>query len=237
MQNKQILFCGPSGVGKTTLAKAIAKELGIEFVSSSLSEIAPETMHVTHYDMLDKEARKSHSRNISYLNLRKKLFLTITYPFVSDRSYLDIAAYEIIRAAKGEPTCDTSDVLEFVNEANSSSSITHIIFVPFTHSMFYQWVIEDNHKRITNTYFQTLVSKAFEIVLDKIGVKFGFFQMFKKNPTGKLLIHGNRYNMLAKDSWLIEDGNGEGVVRSIPFLVLNDIDMDKRMKSIRKFLK
>ena len=40
---KRIMFVGPSGIGKTTLAKAVEEICGIPFISGSMSDLLPAT--------------------------------------------------------------------------------------------------------------------------------------------------------------------------------------------------
>ena len=41
--SKRIMFVGPSGIGKTTLAKYVAKREDLPFISGSMSDLLPAT--------------------------------------------------------------------------------------------------------------------------------------------------------------------------------------------------
>ena len=93
MANKfNILLAGPSGVGKTTVAKFLSEELGIKFISGSVSDLLPQTKEMTHAEMLARDSKDLYTEDFQLLNLRNKLFVDKDQ-YVSDRSYLDSAAY------------------------------------------------------------------------------------------------------------------------------------------------
>ena len=49
---KRIMFVGPSGIGKTTLAKFIETKYGIPFISGSMSDLRPDTKEMHHAEFL-----------------------------------------------------------------------------------------------------------------------------------------------------------------------------------------
>ena len=50
--SKRIMFVGPSGIGKTTLAKYVAKRGDLPFISGSMSDLLPATEGVSHNEIL-----------------------------------------------------------------------------------------------------------------------------------------------------------------------------------------
>ena len=57
MKYKKIFICGPSGVGKTTLAKFIAAKYNIPFVSTSGKLLWRDYGITSHKDLLDKSLK------------------------------------------------------------------------------------------------------------------------------------------------------------------------------------
>ena len=109
--------------------------------------------------------------------------------------------------------------------------ITHIIFIPYKRDQFERWEIENDGKRITNRYFQYMVSACQTLVFNVIGVEQSFGQLirniFSKNKVGTLFVHDT--------DWEAEEGYDS--IDGIKLLELNEMDHSKRMKAIRKFLK
>ena len=54
----RIQIAGPSGVGKTTLAKDISDIYGIPYVSGSYSDLIPSTKDILHSDMISMDPKK-----------------------------------------------------------------------------------------------------------------------------------------------------------------------------------
>lgn len=52
---KRIMFVGPSGIGKTTLAKFIETKYSIPFISGSMSDLMPDTKEMHHAEFLHQE--------------------------------------------------------------------------------------------------------------------------------------------------------------------------------------
>ena len=68
---KRIGFAGPSGIGKTTLAKWISEEYKIPFISSSYSDLIPETKNITHEEMVNMPL---FMKEYQLLNKRRNLY-------------------------------------------------------------------------------------------------------------------------------------------------------------------
>ena len=67
----RIQIAGPSGVGKTTLAKDISDIYGIPYVSGSYSDLIPSTKDILHSDMISMDPKEIYQNDFQLLNLRK----------------------------------------------------------------------------------------------------------------------------------------------------------------------
>ena len=154
MANKfNILLAGPSGVGKTTVAKFLSEELGIKFISGSVSDLLPQTKEMTHAEMLARDSKDLYTEDYQILNLRNKIFSKEEEPFVSDRSFLDSAAYFLYKQADKIPACEVEQFLNLAKMA-TLQSIDYLVFIDYTLDMFNNWIIEDNSKSVISKFFQ-----------------------------------------------------------------------------------
>lgn len=171
----RINFTGVSGIGKTTLAKWVAEEFKIPFLSGSYSDLVPSTKDMPHQNMITQDVNTVYAQDMQVLNLRNKLFQQ--HPqYVSDRSYLDSAAYLINKLSHRIKECDTESFLEICH-ALTGVQITHLIFMPFTYDYVKRWEMEDNNKRILNRYYQWEVSTLmYRILYEFWGFQPSLFQ-------------------------------------------------------------
>ena len=183
-----ILLAGPSGVGKTTIANFLAQELGIKFISGSVSDLLPQTKDMAHADMLSRDSKELYMEDYKILNLRKKIFSNAEEPFVSDRSFLDLAAYFLYKQADKIPACEIEQFLE-LSKMVTLQTTDCIILVDYTMDMFNNWVIENNNKRIINKYFQMEISRIMSMILDIWGVKWdNYCRTIRERPeTGNFI--------------------------------------------------
>ena len=77
--NKMIVFAGPSGIGKSTLAKKLSDETGFKYISGSVSDLIPATKDLSHRDMLDRNHGQLFQEDYQVLNLRNKLFSKLNF--------------------------------------------------------------------------------------------------------------------------------------------------------------
>ena len=103
--SKRIMFVGPSGIGKTTLAQAVAKKYDIPFISGSMSDLLPATKGISHNELLSLGSEAMYKSDFQLLNLRNKLFKD-KENFVTDRSYADLAAYFWYKQSRNIPECE-----------------------------------------------------------------------------------------------------------------------------------
>lgn len=160
MENKRIMFVGPSGIGKTTLAKFISEQYGIPFISGSYSDLVPSTREVRHEEMMEKPFSVLYNEEQKLFFKRANTFGECSAnnaSFVSDRSYVDNMAYFIYKLSAHLPKCETESFEDVVKHA-LERDCTHIIYMKCTNDILDSWVVEDNNKRILNPYFQWMIS-------------------------------------------------------------------------------
>nr|DAM26587.1 MAG TPA: ATPase [Caudoviricetes sp.] len=153
---KRIMFVGPSGIGKTTLAKAVEEICGIPFISGSMSDLLPATKDITHSELLSLGSKSLQQSDYQLLTLRNRLFRD-KETFVTDRSYADLAAYFWYKQDRHLPECELED---FFCKCGTlmRSQCDLAIYLPLSMSTYKDWNMEDNHKRITNRYYQVHIS-------------------------------------------------------------------------------
>ena len=65
----RINFTGVSGIGKTTLAKWVAEEFKIPFLSGSYSDLVPSTKDMPHKNMITQDVNTVYAQDMQVLNL------------------------------------------------------------------------------------------------------------------------------------------------------------------------
>lgn len=161
--SKRIMFVGPSGIGKTTLAKYVAKKEDIPFISGSMSDLLPATKDVSHSEILSLGSEAMYKSDFQLLNLRNRLFKDKEY-FVTDRSYADLAAYFWYKQSKSIPECE---IEHFICQCRTlmEGQCDVAIFLPLSLSTYKNWSMEDNGKRILNRFFQVQISSLMSELL------------------------------------------------------------------------
>lgn len=154
--SKRIMFVGPSGIGKTTLAQAVAKKYDIPFISGSMSDLLPDTKGVSHNEILSLGSEAMYKSDFQLLNLRNKLFRD-KENFVTDRSYADLAAYFWYKQSRNIPECEME---HFFCQCKTlmEDQCDVAIFLPLNLDTYKHWSMEDNGKRILNRFFQVQIS-------------------------------------------------------------------------------
>lgn len=169
MKYSKIMFAGPSGFGKTTLAKWISEQYNIPFESGSVSDLIPKTKEVSHKDMLARDPKELYTEDFQILNLRNKLFSNKDL-FISDRSYLDSAAYFLYKQGDKQPSCEVEHFIGLCSML-LTQQCDCLIFLNFIPELVSEWVTEDNNKRITSNYFQVEISSIMKTTLTFLGYK------------------------------------------------------------------
>lgn len=216
----RIQFAGPSGIGKTTMAKVLAEQYGIPFISGSYRDLVPETNDIPHSDMIQLDARQIFEQDVKLLNARNKTwgkYLNL----ISDRSYVDSAAYLIQKLSHRIPQCDMEDFVEKCRILNLIQT-THLIFVEFTREYFTKWEMEDNGKRIVNKFYQEQMSEIMRsVVINHFGP-----------PKYTGYIQGSERSNLVYTI----NGSYNDEEFTTNLLVLQEMDHNSRIKVINQFL-
>jgi len=216
----RIQFAGPSGIGKTTMAKALSEQYGIPFISGSYRDLVPETKEIPHSDMIQLDAQQIFEQDVQLLNARNKTwgkYLNL----ISDRSYVDSAAYLIQKLSHRIPQCDMEDFIEKCRILNLIQT-THLIFVEFTREYFTKWEMEDNGKRIVNKFYQEQMSEIMRsVIINHFGPpKYAGYIQGSEHSNLVYVLNGS-YNDEEFTTWL---------------LVLQEMDHNSRIKVINQFL-
>ena len=236
MANKfNILLAGPSGVGKTTVAKFLSEELGIKFISGSVSDLLPQTKEMTHAEMLARDSKDLYTEDYQILNLRNKLFSKEEEPFVSDRSFLDSAAYFLYKQADKIPACEVEQFLNLAKMA-TLQNIDYLVFIDYSLDMFNNWIIEDNSKRVISKFFQMEISRIMYMILDIWGLKWQSYPMIKEYPDD-----GNIFEKLFGKLMDLDDKVSIGQISNLygttKVIVLREANKELRERILKILLK
>lgn len=161
--SKRIMFVGPSGIGKTTLAQAVATKYDIPFISGSMSDLLPATKGISHNELLSLGSEAMYKSDFQLLNMRNKLFKD-KENFVTDRSYADLAAYFWYKQSRNIPECEMEYFFCQCQEL-MENQCDLAIFLPLNLSNYKGWPMEDNRKRIMNRFFQVQISSIMSELL------------------------------------------------------------------------
>ena len=216
---RRLNFAGCSGIGKTTLAKALSEQWNVPFVSGSYSDLVPSTKDMSHNSMIMEDAQTIYAQDTKLMALRRKLFRN-TSEFICDRSFLDSAAYMIQKLSHRLPQCDIEDFVEKCRIL-TVSLCPKTVFLPFTEEYFYHWEIEQNGKRISNKFYQTEVSLLMGWLLSHWGCELH-----------DVITIGNDQAPV----WSMEAFLPGGEKEYTQILVLETQDHEKRMRLINEFL-
>lgn len=175
-KTKRIFFAGPSGTGKTTLAKFIAEELDLPYLRGSAGHIMSDSVKANLFNQYGWES-KGHQNVITMghqnpafgkrfqdetLKARVNMIRNKSH-FVTDRSFLDLIIYYSQQIAQhlGDDTTGTFvyNCLEFLNKYTDV-----LIYVDFKNPAS----VENNGSRISNRVYQKSMSYIFKGVLEDL---------------------------------------------------------------------
>ena len=158
------MLAGVSGIGKTTVANWISETYGIPFKCGSFTALVESERGKTHKDMLDEPLTTKQRVDKEYKLLKARVALTTEGNFVSDRSFLDTAAYFALKLSTDLPTCEIEDYLALCFQV-AAKHTTHLILLNYGYDN-YGWDFENNNLRIVNKWFQLQVGNLMRDVLD-----------------------------------------------------------------------
>ena len=181
----RIFLSGCSGVGKTTLAKALADILKFDYVTSSASEAWPQigvTSHAETRNLGPANALKYQRlvQDIRVNKLRKEEGHVIT-----DRGSMDMLVYlddyQMNQDGKREFIGEIMD--DLLKDLEDYRCLFIKVVKPF------KWVTEDNGKRIPDELYQTYSNMKF------VGLDFRSFMPFGKESSLALKRYYNCYDL------------------------------------------
>lgn len=211
----RIQLTGPSGIGKTTIAKAISEKYNLPFVSGSYSDLLPETRDIPHHDMIQKKSEDIFMQDLQLLNLRNKLFNGHDF-YVSDRSFMDSAAYIINKTSFSIKECDMESFIETCKFC-LNILCDGLIFITYPDHVG-DWEMEDNGKRILNRYYQMQISQIIWGLLRECNWNF--------------IRSVNEWGIFST----IELPLGQDKASLLPVCIVQTTDLDQRLELIDIFL-
>lgn len=165
MERKPIItFLGPSGIGKTTMAKWVSETYDIPFVTGSYSDLVPSTRKLSHKEMMELDTHTQLNQDLELIRARVNSYKAHRNGMVSDRSLIDVFAYALLKYSNKVPTCDIDTIQDWVSM--NLYLVDLIIFMPY--SIGDHWAFEDNGKRVVNPYFQAMVSTIMDMALVEV---------------------------------------------------------------------
>ena len=233
MKYNKIMFAGPSGFGKTTLAKWVSEQSGVPFESGSLSDLIPQTKEVSHKDMLSRDAKDLYTEDFQLLNLRNKLFVDKDQ-YVSDRSYLDSAAYFLYKQGTKQPACEVEHFFDLCNML-LAQQCECLIFLNFLPELVSSWVTEDNNKRITSNYFQVEISSIMKTTLTFLGYsKDNKIYYLTENPSGT--IFGRLIAQRVDLKYGVEIGTIDNIYGKTKVIIINEPNLQIRKDILKELV-
>jgi len=157
----KVFICGPSGTGKTTLAKELSKAIDIPFVESSASTVWPQFGFTSHADVLMKISNNPElgfDYQMAILDNRIEVLKDLDF-FITDRTPFDTMVYFMLQnsALVGRERCEL-----YKQRCTDLALLTNtLIFLPFGNHI----PLEDNGKRIQSEMFQYTTSSIFSKIL------------------------------------------------------------------------
>ena len=159
----RIAISGPSGTGKTTLAKHISEVYGLPFISSSSSQLWKRYSFENHKEV--QIAAVTHPGTVEalqwdILDSREKLYAE-NPEFVTDRGPIDLAVYYLMYSMLHGKYPDRREFLSQISMRLCQNIDAHILI------RYMGYGLEDNGLRITDPYTQSIYDSVFEMVLKR----------------------------------------------------------------------
>lgn len=162
----KIFIAGPSGMGKTTLAKWVSTEFDIPFISTSSKGLWKKYMINSHTELIQmamKSPGKGYKFQSELLDIREKLIDTNKH-FITDRSIVDNLVYYLMQVS---PFVEEKLTLEYIDRCKTLLNprwqcLDLLIHIPYNNKMR----LEDDGFRIPNRVFQQCTQLYFDYCLD-----------------------------------------------------------------------
>lgn len=166
---KRILITGPSGTGKTTLAKKISEDYGLPFVKLSAMDVTCKCHGIkNHQDLIDfseKDPIKGAQIQMELLSQRQILFGdNFEKGFVTDRGHIDSLVYSKIQVVPFLKNPKTFWDIMIQKAISVNRLFTHIIFV----NTLLPGSIEENGIRVIDRCFQNRTKEVFNEVIETL---------------------------------------------------------------------
>jgi|SRR6478736_750865 len=167
MKIRRIAFTGPSGTGKTVLAKQLEQQLGIPFNPIGSRTVAKEMGFSNPYDVDQAGRRKEFQERLLGAKIAWE---TENQSFVTDRSTFDNLSYDTLHDPKA------ADPVSIERAIAQAQSYTHVFFC--SAQSFIN--VQSDPIRIQNLAYHDM----YEALLMGLHIKYGV--KFIKIPYGEL---------------------------------------------------
>lgn len=238
----RLQLCGPSGIGKTTLAKKLSEDLGIDFSSGSYSDGVPSTKDLKQGDMITMDAKEILKMEYQNLRARSSAFFKASShgkSLLSDRSYVDGFGYFL---QKLSPRVSKCDVNQFYHDTEMVllRDVTHLVVMPLTDRMSAARgvKVEDNGKRITSGWFQLMMSNIILGALTSLGFEEDVYRQeigpepFSKIRYGTIGIEEDGY-IYTEQQFLVKFYKD----LKVKVMIMENIDIfENRVEVVKNFL-
>lgn len=162
MRFNKIQLTGPSGTGKTTLAKLLSDDLNIPFISTSAKNVWPQFRIKKHSQVFDLSIPDFNDYQEAVNNSRVDALLGMN-SYISDRAVgVDSIAY-YFDYLSGKLSKTELDIFKHKVEIDMLTTTDAIIYLPYNFDK--QNIIEDDGMRITNRYYQEKMTMMFDYVI------------------------------------------------------------------------
>lgn len=151
---------GPSGTGKSTLAKYIAETYDIPFITTSTKPLWEKLGVESHADLIHKTNMKpGFGMKFQWDVLGYRIdALDGKASFVTDRTPIDNAVYTLLQCADKAPFNEIDNYIKMC--IKYLDMFDEVIYLPFNNEI----PLEDDGMRIINPYYQRLVGNTFDMV-------------------------------------------------------------------------
>lgn len=166
--SKKLFLSGISGIGKTTLAKAVSERYGIPFVNGSSKVLWEKYDIKDHQDLIHRSLTDiDFGIQFQYELLKvRRESITGLDSFVTDRSPLDNLVYTMLQVSSNMTKEQNED---YINTCKISFPYNSklLLLSPIETDLF-SIPLENDGFRVTNPYYQSMVDTMFMKSLQKM---------------------------------------------------------------------